>query len=128
MKATKIIFYISTTLFSLFILMGAYYELTGNQMALDGMAHLGYPAYFSYILGMAKVLGVIGIWQTFVPTIREWAYAGFLFDLIAAFISILATGDPISTTPPVFIALTLWLASYITYRKMSAETMKKMAA
>lgn len=129
MKATKIIFYISTTLFSLFILMGAYYELTGNQMALDGLIHLGYPAYFSYILGVAKVLGIIGMWQPFVPTLREWAYAGFLFDLIGAFVSIVATGDPFSATTPVFVGLVLWLASYLTYKKMCCATViKKVAA
>ncbi|MFY9619860.1 MAG: DoxX family protein [Pyrinomonadaceae bacterium] len=58
------------------------------------MTHLGYPMYFLKILGAAKILGVLAIWFSRWPRLKEWAYAGFTFDLIGAFWSHLAVGDP----------------------------------
>ncbi len=57
------------------------------------MAHLGYPTYFLYILGTWKILGAITIVLPKMPRLREWAYAGMLFDLTGAAISRLASGD-----------------------------------
>lgn len=48
------------------------------------MAHLGYPAYFMTILGSWKVLGAIAILVPRFPRLKEWAYAGMVFDLTGA--------------------------------------------
>jgi hypothetical protein len=40
--------------------------------------------YFFAILGVWKVLGVIAILVPGSPRIKEWAYAGILFDVIGA--------------------------------------------
>jgi hypothetical protein len=48
------------------------------------LAHLGYPSYLLAILGTAKLLGAPALLQNRFPTLREWAYAGFAFDLIGA--------------------------------------------
>ena len=49
---------------------------------------LGFPDYFAYALIGFKVLGAFAIIYPGVPEkIKEWAYAGFTFNLIFAFIS-----------------------------------------
>lgn len=62
---------------------------------VDTMTHLGYPIYFLKILGTAKLLGVAALLYGRFPRLKEWAYAGFTFDLIGAFWSHLSSGDPI---------------------------------
>ena len=57
------------------------------------MAHLGYPPYFLSILGTWKVLGGIVIAAPRLPRLKEWAYAGMIFDLSGAAASRAATGD-----------------------------------
>jgi hypothetical protein len=80
----------------------------GLQLAL---ARLGYPPYFLRLLGAAKLLGVASLLQTRRPVLREWAYAGFTFELIGALASHLSTGTGGSAGPAV-LALGLLLASY----------------
>ena len=53
---------------------------------------LGYPMYFFAILGVWKVLGAIAILVPRFPRLKEWAYAGILFDLTGAAASVAAVG------------------------------------
>lgn len=60
---------------------------------VDDMAHLGYPPYFMTVLGTWKVLGAIGIVVPRFPRLKEWSYAGMIFDLTGAASSRAAMGD-----------------------------------
>ncbi|HKP58594.1 MAG TPA: DoxX family protein [Polyangiales bacterium] len=60
---------------------------------VDDMAHLGYPSYFMTVLGTWKVLGAIGIVVPRFPRLKEWSYAGMMFDLTGAASSRAAMGD-----------------------------------
>lgn len=120
MKKTKVAYYIVTALFSLFITIGAVVDVMGVKDAKDLMVHLGYPVYVLYIIGWAKLLGVVGIWQPKFPALREWAYAGIVFDLVGAIISHLAVGDgPQGWFAPV-VPLLLLTISYLLHRKIHA--------
>jgi DoxX-like protein len=66
------------------------------------MTHLGYPAYFMTILGFWKVLVGAAILLPGFPLLKEWAYAGMIFDLTGASASRVASGDA------VFHILTRW--------------------
>jgi uncharacterized membrane protein YphA (DoxX/SURF4 family) len=57
------------------------------------MAHLGYPPYFLTILGTWKLLGAVAIVVPRLPRLKEWAYAGMMFDLTGAAVSRAASGD-----------------------------------
>ncbi len=60
---------------------------------VEGFVHiLHYPAYFVTILGVWKVLGAIAILIPRFPRLKEWAYAGIIFDLTGAAASIAAVG------------------------------------
>jgi uncharacterized membrane protein YphA (DoxX/SURF4 family) len=51
------------------------------------VAILGYPLYFIYIIGIAKMLGAIAIVVPHFPRLKEWAYAGIVFNMTGAFVS-----------------------------------------
>ena len=51
------------------------------------VAVLGYPPYFVYIIGVAKVLGAIAIVVPRFPRLKEWAYAGLIINMTGAFLS-----------------------------------------
>jgi uncharacterized membrane protein YphA (DoxX/SURF4 family) len=76
------------------------------------MQHLGYPAYFLTILGIWKVLGGIVLLAAGMPRLKEWAYAGAVFNLTAAGWSHVASGDPtwhvVATSILTGIALASW--------------------
>src|SRR5262249_60995478 len=91
-------------------LSGALY-LPSPAPLLRALEPLGYPAYFLRLLGVAKLLGVAALLVPGRALLKEWAYAGFTFDLLAALASHLATGTA-THAPPALFALVLVLASY----------------
>jgi uncharacterized membrane protein YphA (DoxX/SURF4 family) len=71
--------------------------------------HLGYPPYFMTILGVWYVLAGVALLAPRFPRVKEWAYAGLVFNYTGAAASHLAAGDGASTliAPVVFMGLTL---------------------
>ena len=59
---------------------------------IDALTHLGYPAYLAKILGTWKLLGVVALLAPGFRRVKEWAYAGFFFNLTGATLSHLASG------------------------------------
>ncbi len=119
MKKYKIIFWITTTI--IFLFEGVMTGLTSQtQMAKDGITGLGYPLYFGTMLAVAKVLGSLALIIPKVSkTIKEWAYAGFAFDFIAAFVSIwVVLGFGPTLLLPVVFMIILAL-SYKSYHKIN---------
>jgi uncharacterized membrane protein YphA (DoxX/SURF4 family) len=78
---------------------------------IEGLAHLGYPAYFATILGAWKLLGVAAILAPGLPRLKEWAYAGFFFTLTGAALSHAISGDPIPKICVPLVVLGFVLAS-----------------
>jgi uncharacterized membrane protein YphA (DoxX/SURF4 family) len=117
MKTTKIIYWIVTGLFALFMISDGIQEILQTKEAADFIIKLGYPTYFVPFLGVAKILGSIAILIPGFPRLKEWAYAGFIFDLGGATYSIFAKGpfQPQSLTMFVFIGFAF--ASYFLYHK-----------
>jgi uncharacterized membrane protein YphA (DoxX/SURF4 family) len=70
------------------------------------MAHLGYPAYFLTILGTWKILGALAIVAPRLPRLKEWAYAGMVFDATSAAISRAVMGDgAVKVIAPLVVAV-----------------------
>lgn len=57
-----------------------------------GFIALGYPLHVVTLLGIWKVLGAIALLVPKFPRLKEWAYAGFVFDLTGAAFAWAATG------------------------------------
>jgi uncharacterized membrane protein YphA (DoxX/SURF4 family) len=82
--------------------------LAHQQHFATDMQHLGYPPYFLDVLGFWKIAGVLVILAPRLPRIKEWAYAGLMFDVIGASSSRLFMGDgPTSLIVPALLALVL---------------------
>ena len=122
-KTIKIIYWIVTILFSLFMLFSGVVEVMQTEQAKEGMKHLGYPMYVNTIIGVAKILGVLSILQWKFQTIKEWAYAGFTIDIVGASTSIFFAGDGIGMSLFPFPFLVVMFASYFLWKKV--EKMKE---
>ena len=105
-------YWIATGLIAVAMLSGGVGDLVRPPPVLEGMTHLGYPPYFMLILGAWKVLGGGVILAPRLPRVKEWAYAGILFDLTGATASHFAVGDDVRhiVTPLVLagIAMASW--------------------
>jgi len=93
MKARTVGYWICPALVALAFLSGGIVDLLRPAEALEGMTHLGYPPYFMLILGAWKVLGGVVVLLPGLPLLKEWAYAGMVFDLTGASASHAFTGD-----------------------------------
>lgn len=117
MKKENIIYWVTTTL--IFLFEGVMPALTSqSEQAREGIRSLGYPDYFGPMLTVFKVLGALALIIPQVPKrLKEWAYAGFTFDMFAAAISIWAAKG---FSGEVFAPLVVWavlMVSYIYYHK-----------
>jgi uncharacterized membrane protein YphA (DoxX/SURF4 family) len=121
MKATKAIYWTSTILFALvFALTGTLYLIHNPQMVAK-LAALGYPPYMLAILGTAKILGAIALVVPRFPRLKEWAYAGFVFDFLGAIWSHVAVQGVGRSAAVVLVPLALVTVSYVSYRKLEKE-------
>ncbi len=118
MKKYTIMFWIATG--AIFLFEGVMPALTGmSKMSIDGITGLGYPLYFVPMLTVFKVLGSLALIIPKVPArVKEWAYAGFAIDFIAAFVSIVAvTGWNTMALIPA-VAIVILVVSYVSREKL----------
>jgi hypothetical protein len=114
METLSIIYWATTGLFAVAMTFSAYAYLTQPAMKKT-FEHLGYPAHFRRQLAVAKLLGVIVLLAPVSPLLKEWAYAGFVFTCIAAFVSHSARGDSAAERLGPLVVLAVLAASYMTY-------------
>ena len=117
MKKVNASYWVFTGLFAAFMLAGSIPDVIMHPAAVEIVnKHLGYPAYFLPLLGVAKVLGVVAILAPGLPTLKEWAYAGLTYDLVAAMYSHISVGDPPTQWVIIFLPLLLLAGSYALHR------------
>lgn len=104
---TKVIGYWATTSMLAFAMFaGGVADLAHLPVIDAGMTHLGYPLYFTTILGLWKVPGAIALLAPRLPRLKEWAYAGAFFDMTGAVASHIMSGDTlIQFLAPLFFAV-----------------------
>lgn len=120
-KTIKIIYWTSTALVSLMMTFSAYSYLT-NETIKQAFHHLGFPDYFRVELAIAKILGAVLLLLPIKGQWKEWAYAGFVFTFVSAFIAHTASGDPINNRVGPVVFLMVLLLSYFTYHKAKVES------
>ena len=108
-KLKNTAYWLTTVLGPASFVIGGTLSLMGGDQVVTTLQHLGYPAYFGMILGVWKLLGAIVIAAPGFPRLKEWAYAGFVFDLTAAAFSHASVGDSTGDIvgPVVFLGLVL---------------------
>jgi hypothetical protein len=98
-------YWIPTGLLAFLMGMGGVFDALQLGGAVEVVGHLGYPAYFCTWLGIAKLLGVAALLIPVSRALREWAYAGFTFDILAAAISVASVDHTSSPAYAVGLAL-----------------------
>jgi hypothetical protein len=122
MKSTKIIYWVTTII--IVLMAGVASALTFNDAnAIAMFKKMGYPEYFRIMLSIFKIVGsIVLIVPTFKGKVREWAYAGFGIDFIAAAVAIWATAGKF--TPDVLFPVAfmgILTASYISNQKLQSK-------
>lgn len=125
MKKTKTVFWITTSL--LFIFFGVMPALTGHtEMAKEGIRHLGYPDYFGTTLTIFKIMGALVLIIPQIPKrVKEWAYAGFTFDIVFAFISIWAVDGPGAPLLFPIVIMAILMLSYFSFHQLPIRDEKR---
>jgi len=118
-KTINILYWVFTILFTALMIYSSYGSIIVNEDAKT-LIHdqLGYPVYFIPFTGYAKLIGAIVILIPGLKTIKEWAYAGLFFDLIAVVYSGIALSGKID---PMMAFMLIWfvpgILSYVFWKK-----------
>lgn len=122
MKTTKILYWVFTVLLVALMLFSAVSSFIPNPQGAEFAKHIGYPLYIFKFLAVAKILGVVAILVPGNPRLKEWAYAGFTFDMLGAMYSFFSVGDPaVQWAPMLVLGLVFVFGSYICYHKLKAQ-------
>jgi uncharacterized membrane protein YphA (DoxX/SURF4 family) len=123
----KIAFWGATVLVAIEALFGAFTYLTTAPEAVENFRHVGYPQQLRVLLGIAKLAGAIVLVLPRLPTLKEWAYAGFTFTWIAASVAHYLAGDgALVLLPPALMGLLA--VSYVTRSASRGGSAKAMPA
>ncbi|MGE0713511.1 MAG: DoxX family protein [Planctomycetota bacterium] len=106
-------YWLATLLVAGIMILSGAADVLMVEPAREAFTHLGYPLYMGRMLGVFKTLGGLALLAPGFALLKEWAYAGIVFDLIGATVSHAASGDPPGQVaiPAVFLVLTF--ASYL---------------
>jgi hypothetical protein len=118
-KGIIVAFWIVTALFCLQMSFTAYAQLSLPQVA-EMFTHLGFPDYFRVQLSWVKLLGVVLLLAPAPARLKEWAYAGFAFNLGSAVIAHVAVGDGPEVWGWAVATGVLWGLSYVFWRRLQA--------
>jgi hypothetical protein len=88
---------------------GSMWDLLRIEYVRAVLTHLGYPLYLLFILGIWKLPCAITMLVPRFPRLKEWAYAGAVFNYSGAVVSHLSVGDGADkwVWPLVYVAFTL---------------------
>lgn len=116
-RVAKILYWVLTLPFCFMMVMSASMYFSHNPEVLAGIKQTGFPLFFLYILGTAKILGAIAIVLGFFKTLKEWAYAGFTFTMLGAAATHCFLGDPASKVMMPLVFLAVLMGSYALWKR-----------
>jgi uncharacterized membrane protein YphA (DoxX/SURF4 family) len=93
-----IVYWITTAVLVAELGVGGVWDVLMVPQVREVIHRVGYPAYFLVILGVWKLLGVTALIIPRFPRLKEWAYAGVVFNLTGALASNLISGVHDATT------------------------------
>lgn len=103
------------TLAFVFLVAGVL-NLSGTMT--EEMMRLGYPEYFTIIVGVGYIVGVICIYQRHFAFLQEWVFGAMAAALVGAAGSHVLVGDPLSSATPAIVTLTLLVVAYSLRRRL----------
>ncbi|MEM7785165.1 MAG: DoxX family protein [Planctomycetota bacterium] len=113
MTKKNVFYWIATGLFCLAMAGSGVANLVGVEQLKESIVGLGYPTYLMTILGTAKLAGVVALLLPKLAILKEWAYAGFTFDLLGASASHAFAGHAVPEIVVPAMILSIAFASYL---------------
>lgn len=118
MKKLNIAYWVVTGLFAAFMIFSSTGNVMSDAPSVDLIhTQMGFPKYIIPFLGVAKILAAITILIPKLDRIKEWAYAGLVFDLVGATYSFIALGYPASGWGMMLVFVGVALLSYYLHRR-----------
>jgi len=105
-------YWATTGLLSFAMLGTAFGKLSQAPELVANVDHLGYPTYILTILGVWAALAVVALLAPGFARVKEWAYAGIVFQMTGAFASHIAAGDPVGQSIAPLILTAIAIASW----------------
>ena len=113
MRWKKTTYWIATVFVAGIMTTSGVLAVTHARAMMKGLADLGYPVYFSDLLGVAKLVGVCVLLALGMVRLKECAYAGFGITVLSACYSHLMSGDGLLALEPL-VTFAALVASYLT--------------
>lgn len=118
MKKDKIIYWATTSLVAVGMLLSAYQYFKGDTMA-EAYKQMGFPDFLRVEIGIAKIVGSVVLLIISIPTkIKEWAYAGFGILFFSASLTHFLLNDSTERIITPLVFLLLLVVSNIYYSKI----------
>jgi hypothetical protein len=92
MNRKNVAYWVCTAVTAFVFLSGGVVYVLRVPEAVQGVMNLGFPLHFIVFLGIWKFLGGLVVLLPGLPLVKEWAYAGMIFDLTGAAVASAATG------------------------------------
>lgn len=109
----KSTYWLATAFVSCIMAISGALAITHAPPMMRALAHLGYPMYFSDLLGAAKLSGVCILLAPGMVKLKEWAYVGFGITVISASYSHWFSGDGLMALEPL-VTFAALVVSYLT--------------
>ena len=110
-KGNSVGYWIATAILAVVLLLAGVMDLLGQPEVTEVMERLGYPMYILALLGIAKLLAAVAILVPKYPRLKEWAYAGVVFNFVGAIYSHISSSEPEQIVTPgllLVVAFTSW--------------------
>ena len=114
-SAQNIAYWILTVLFCLLIFASGLGHINRAEPIVEVFHYLGYPDYLMLMLGIAKIVGIPFLLYPGFVRLKEWAYAGYTFNLVGGFVSHLMAGKAFGLALPPLILWFFMAGSYVLY-------------
>jgi len=112
MKLRTTAYWVTTILVACVMAISGVLALVHAPAMMKALARLGYPVYFSDLLGVSKLAGVCVLLLPRWARLKEWAYVGFGITVLSACYSHLLSGGGAMALEPlitfVVLAISYW--------------------
>ena len=120
-KKIKIAYWVLLILVTISMLFSAVPSVLKLSYAVEYFTSvLKLPEYLLVFTGVMKLFGLVALFLPGFPKLKEWAFAGFTFNLIGAWYCNFMALQSFSATIPIFIYAAILAALYYFYNKLNA--------
>jgi hypothetical protein len=113
MKKRTITYWIATAFVAFIMAASGALAISHASRFMKALAHLGYPPYFSNLLGIGKIAGVCVLLSPGLAKLKEWAYVAFGITVLSACYSHFNAGDGLLALEPL-VTFAALMISYLT--------------